>query len=92
MNKLLQSLMLDVAVKLRMDDYFDTTLYNQIVEELKKDVPTWKDNGFIPCGDVITIIDLLDILDGNNRFLDEKTSIMVEDANLYIKELLYDII
>lgn len=92
MNKLLQNLMLDLSVKLRMDDYFDINLYNQIVMELKKNIPIWRENKSVPCEYVICIMDLLSQLDGNNRFLDKKTSIAVEDANLEIMDLLYDLI
>ena len=85
-------LLYDLLIKLRMDDYFDTNLYNQIVMELKKNIPIWKENKSVPCEYVIYIMDLLSQLDGTNRFLDEKTSIAVYDANLEIMDLLYDLI
>lgn len=75
-----------------MDNYFDTNLYNQILMELKKNIPIWKENKSVPCEYVIDIMDLLSQLDGNNRFLDEKTSIAIEDANLEIMDLLYNLI
>lgn len=60
-------------IKLRMNDYFDTNLYNQILMELKKNIPIWKENKSV-------------------QFLDEKTSIEVEKANLEIMDLLYSLI
>lgn len=60
-------------IKLRMNDYFDTNLYNQILMELKKNIPIWKENKSV-------------------QFLDEKTSIEVEEAKLEIMDLLYSLI
>lgn len=60
-------------IKLRMNDYSDTNLYNQILMELKKNIPIWKENKSV-------------------QFLDEKTSIEVEEANLEIMDLLYSLI
>ncbi|MCM1314063.1 MAG: hypothetical protein NC205_02925 [Prevotella sp.] len=79
-------------LKLRIDDFFDTTDYTKIREILLDKVPEWKKSRSVPVEYFIEIIILIDQLAGGSRFFDEETAIKVEDSCLEIEDILNNLI
>ena len=81
-------MVMDFLVKLRNENTFDDTLYNEICKILKEMAEVWTKQDSIPKSAFISCIYLTDFLAGGSRFLSEKDSLKVEDACNEVQELL----
>lgn len=75
-------------VKLRTDNTFDETLYDEIYDVLDNLVSSWKTQDFIPKSAFISCINLSDFLAGGSRFYSDEVTEKVEDASNAINELI----
>ena len=78
---------MDFLMKLRNENTFDDTLYDEIYDILEKFTETWKTQECIPKNLFLSCIFLTDFLAGGSRFLSEQDSEKVEDACNAIQEL-----
>lgn len=75
-------------VKLRSENHFSETDYEEIIETIKSLVIIWKSQELIPKKGVLAICQLIDQLSGGNRFLSEEDALKVEDASIEVMEIL----
>ena len=77
-----------LLVELRMELMFNDKKYQRIVELLNLLIGEWSEVDTIPKKALIAIVDLLNCLVGNNRFLSEEESLKVENASIEIYDML----
>lgn len=78
-------------VKLRSENSFDSGLFNLIYENITAEKGGWIETKSVPLQSFIGLMNLLDTLAGDNRFLNEKDSVLLEDAHDKVSELLIEL-
>lgn len=79
------------VVELRCNNIFDEKKYSDIKKMLCILVSDWKKQNTISKKAMLAIVELLECLIGDSRFLNEKESIRVEDASIEIKDIINEL-
>lgn len=82
---------IDFMTEIRIKDYWNSVLWNQIYSELCIRVDEWKVTGTVPKSIVPFIADLVSELSGGNRFVDDATAAEIENGEIAILQLLYQL-
>ncbi|MBQ8133076.1 MAG: hypothetical protein IJ192_01485 [Clostridia bacterium] len=83
--------MLDFMTELRMDDRWNDDLWNRINSGLSEKATEWKLTGSVPKDIVPYIGDLISGLAGGSRFVEEETAMKMEDGEIAILQILYQL-
>ena len=82
---------IDFLTELRMDDNWNSSLWDKIYSELCMRTEEWKIAGSVPNGMMPYIADLISGLAGGSRFVDDETAIKMEDGEMAVLELLFQL-
>ncbi len=77
-----------LLVELRCHNAFDEQIFTDITNYLNERLPEWKESGFMPVADAVSIFNLIDELSGGSRFWSEEVELRVEDAALEIQDII----
>ena len=77
-----------LLVELRCHNSFNEKVYMDITTYLHQHLPEWKQTGFIPVADAVSIFNLIDALSGGSRFWCEEVALRAEYATLEIQEMM----
>ena len=78
-------------VKIRCENTFDDEIYSEIKSILRELVAEWKSLESIPKKGFLAVVELVDFLSRNSKFLSEEDSLKVEDAGIEIKDMINDL-
>lgn len=87
----LKSMILNFLTEIRTDNRFNNELWEQILSNVNCSIKLWKDSGAVPKDIVPYFLDLVSFLSGGSRFVDEDTLIKMEEADIRIREIFYDL-
>lgn len=88
----LNELIIEFTSKIRFEVRFPEEIYNKIINIIKSLVDRWKYEDVVPKKVFMLILDFALALTSSGRYLSKEDFLKVRDANLELRDLLYDLL